>query len=405
MHISKPVLLGAGLLGAVFVGWMLHMTAAVASAGAPSASTPRTGQYAAAPAASEPPPPPVYVTIVAPDRNTPVGQRATTEGVVVSRTPAHQQDALSTETMREVVPHDVAGKPAPGLAVNAAPLQVDGLSVIANGNDIVIASNGAIVSVGDNTVVHGNTGDASASGTIGLDVASSNMTSGDSRVEVPATLATPDDANAEALQGPEAAGATPPSVGTSAMAPRTNATVARRATAIAGYDVRSINTDGDDNLVTYDDSNLFFHRVGNLNGNTGDTDASGLNVVDAARSTVLSGNSTVRAPVTRAPATPGVVVQPTPGTSASVADSNGYATATGDDTLVIGGSGVNDRGVNLRGNHNAVTYHDGNAAIGGRGDVNSQIGDSANGGTVAMKVTDSIVSAGDALPSTNPISQ
>ena len=136
---------------------------------------------------------------------------------------------------------------------------------------------------------------------------------------------------------------------------------ATRATAIAGYDVRSIDVNGNENLLTYEDSNLFFHRVGNLNGNTGDTDTSGLNVVDPTRSTVQSGNSwaSVQMPVTLTPTRSGVLQLPTNGASASVADGNGVATATGDDTLVIGGRGVDDRGVSVYGNHNAVTYDDG----------------------------------------------
>ena len=175
---------------------------------------------------------------------------------------------------------------------------------------------------------------------------------------------------------------------------------ATRATAIAGYDVRSIGVDGNENLVTYNDSNLFFHRIGTLNGNTGNTDTSGLNVVDATRSSVRSGNSwaSVHAPVVSTATRSGVIELPTNGASASVTDGNGgVATATGDDTLVIGGHGVDDRGVTVYGNRNAVTYDDGNATVGGTGDANSQIGDSANGGTVAMKVVDSTVVGGDAL--------
>ena len=164
--------------------------------------------------------------------------------------------------------------------------------------------------------------------------------------------------------------------------------------------MRSIGVDGNENLVTYNDSNLFFHRIGTLNGNTGNTDTSGLNVVDATRSTVRSGNSwaSVHAPVAPTPTRSGVIQLPTNGASASVTDGNGgVATATGDDTLVIGGHGVDDRGVTVYGNRNAVTYDDGSATVGGTGDVNSQIGDSANGGTVAMKVVDSTVVGGDAL--------
>ena len=77
---------------------------------------------------------------------------------------------------------------APTAAVGS--VQVDGLSVIANGNDIVIATDGAIISVGDNTVVHGNTGDATASGTIGIDVIGSDLASGNSGMPVPTPTTT-----------------------------------------------------------------------------------------------------------------------------------------------------------------------------------------------------------------------
>ena len=53
---------------------------------------------------------------------------------------------------------------------------------------------------------------------------------------------------------------------------------------------------GQDITVTADDSNVFRHRDGKLNGNTGDTDASGLNVVDARDSVILGTESADEAP-------------------------------------------------------------------------------------------------------------
>jgi hypothetical protein len=409
MHISKPVLLGLGILGAILVGWMLHMNAAIASAGDPDAVTQPGMQQPLLPAVSDEPPQ-VQITIVTPDDGrASVPGASATEPIVVSQGPSRPpwpdvpNSAAAEAGTRGVVDSHTA---APTAAVGS--VQVDGLSVIANGNDIVIATDGAIISVGDNTVVHGNTGDATASGTIGIDVTDSDVTSGNSGMPVPSTTTAPpaedseEPEDPEDLEASEAPSAVPAAsaVGNLATRSATDAP-ATRATAIAGYDVRSIDVNGNENLLTYEDSNLFFHRVGNLNGNTGDTDTSGLNVVDATRSTVQSGNSwaTVEMPVTITPTRSGVLQLPTNGASASVADGNGVATATGDDTLVIGGRGVDDRGVSVYGNRNAVTYDDGNAAIGGTGDVNSQIGDSANGGTVAMRVVDSTIVAGDALAS------
>ena len=60
------------------------------------------------------------------------------------------------------------------------PGPVSGMSIIANGDRIVIASNGSIVAAGDNPVVRGNTGDAAASGTIAVDPVDSEVTSGSS---------------------------------------------------------------------------------------------------------------------------------------------------------------------------------------------------------------------------------
>jgi hypothetical protein len=53
---------------------------------------------------------------------------------------------------------------------------------------------------------------------------------------------------------------------------------------------------GENIMVTADDSNVFRDRDGKLNGNTGDTDASGLNVVDATDSVILGTESADEAP-------------------------------------------------------------------------------------------------------------
>ena len=151
---------------------------------------------------------------------------------------------------------------------------------------------------------------------------------------------------------------------------------------------------GNTNLVSYEDSNLFYERAGNLNANTGDTRTSGLNVVDSIGSAVQSGNSTTMADSSGQPdgcgGAPGAAPPvPSSGASAGVVGSDNTAVATGDDVLVIGGDGVQDGGVTVDGDRNVVTYDDGNVAVGGTGDMNAQVGDSESGGAVVMKVRDS----------------
>ena len=270
--------------------------------------------------------------------------------------------------------------------------------MVAIGDHIVIANNGSIISVGDNTVVKANTGDAGASGVIALEVVDSVVTSGSSH----------------AVSAGGSAGTTPGlSTSTPGGAPVITATTnaaagsgpGTRAVAIAGYENKALEVVGNDNLLTNNDSNLFYHRAGNLNGNTGDTDTSGLNVVDATRSVVRSGDSASSAEPARSSQTSAVsssvLAAPTtaPGTgSATVADQNGTATATGADSLVIGGNGVVDAGVRMHGDHNVVTSDDGNVAVGGVGDVNAQVGDSDTSGAVVMDVTDTQITTGNSVP-------
>ena len=127
-------------------------------------------------------PPQVHITIVTPDAGSGDGPAtAATEPIVVSQGPssAPWTDVPNSAAAEAGTPGVVdSHTAAPTAAVGS--VQVDGLSVIANGNDIVIATDGAIISVGDNTVVHGNTGDATASGTIGIDVTDSDVASGNS---------------------------------------------------------------------------------------------------------------------------------------------------------------------------------------------------------------------------------
>jgi hypothetical protein len=399
MHIPKPVLLGLGILAAVFFGWMLGGSSATATPAAPRVAVPVSMQYpASSPAPAEQPS--VYVTVVTPGTAAPAVPSSDTmlpprltEVVSTPSPSAPIWNEFTLTALADAAEPDVVDADPTGIE---GPDQVNGISIIANGDGVVIANDGAIISVGDNTVVHGNTGDANSSGTIGIDVNDSELTSGDSSVapttdpaatDAPATTTTTAPAPTDAAASQSAATAT--------TDPAADAT-GTRAVALEGLELRSIEVGGNDNLLVYDESTLFFHRIGTLNGNTGDTDTSGLNVVDATRSSVRSGSSAVWAEQI-APAPAPVVVTPAASGTATVADGNGIATASGDDTLVIGGDGVEDRRVRMLGDRNVVSYDDAQAAIGGAGDVNAQVGDSANGGTVVMKVVDSNIQAGDAL--------
>jgi len=441
MHVPKPILFGLTLIGAVLLGWALRVTTASVGAEAATAATAAPGPVA-----------PVYVTVVPADRNpgdppdsgTPTGQPGLEDRELPQMVPASSLTASDSEPVMYTMNGGADGAtpitrgptPAPAYVPRDLPQNVTNsgtpsltgpatMQIVANGNHIVIAQNGAIVSVGDNTTLKANTGDASASGTIGLDIQGSTLTSGNSQqsTTVPAPVAPvgtqprpvpvlriPGDwsslprrsigASAPTAVASPRPGATAPwrPVRTGPTPPRT------RAVGIAGYEVHSIDVGGNDNLVTYDDSNLFFKRIGNLNGNTGDTDTSGLNVVDAQRSVVRSGGSgnsdeTPDPPPFDPTKTRYAVGMPASAGSngsgaAQVADINGVSTACADDTLVIGGDGVDDQGVRIHGNRNIATYDDGNVAYGGVGNVNAQIGDSDTSGTVAMAIRDSHIEAG-----------
>jgi hypothetical protein len=326
------------------------------------------------------------------------------------------------------------------------------MTINANGNGIVIAADGAIVAVGDHPIVTGNTGDTSASGIIAVDAKDSALISGDSEknVEQASSPSSPSVSTTEtAAEAPSGDTDPAPAAGANTRRGR-----ADRAVAIAGIENHSVDVGGDENVVTYDDSNITMDRNGRVNGNTGDTDTSGLNVVDDEGSTIRSGDSgnsdespddppfaassapppaeakrqqggtRPSAPAAESsapppaeangrgdPSRPAAAVatsstrpsadasgrqrgsQP----SASVADINGVSTATADDSLVVGGDGIDDNGVTVRGRRNVVTYDDGNVAVGGTGDVNSQIGDSDTGGAVTIGTRGSHIRAGDSF--------
>ena len=213
---------------------------------------------------------------------------------------------------------------------------------------------------------------------------------------------------------------------------------------------------GDDQIVLYDDSNVIIGRNGVVNANTGDTDSSGLNVVDAVGSIVRSGNSgdgegdsdddddededdggevgatavanddTTAGSDTASSASTaervrhhrrkaadddvggtqddadddevgapsGGVQGPVGASWASVDDEDVSTSASGDGVMVIGGDGYDDLAIRSIGNRNIVVYDDSNLLLGGDGPANLQIGDSDTGGAVVMGVRDSLIEAG-----------
>ncbi|KHL19526.1 hypothetical protein CLV56_3723 [Mumia flava] len=300
-------------------------------------------------------------------------------------------------------------------------------TVGAAGGTQVIATAGSIVYVGDDGQMYANTGAAASGGVIGLGVDDSDLRSG--RVTVPADLLT--------------------SVATIASAPNHgngSFELLRaddgRAISISGFEDHSVSVIGDDQIVTYDDSNVFIARDGQINANTGDTDSSGLNAVDVIGSYVRSGNSgdgeepeddededeedrdddgeqssddledsaagrqSAQAAATLATddddedddgddsdESSEEAGHAGRGTYSEVTD-EGASVASGDQTLVIGADGFDDVSIRSYGSRNIVTYDDSNVVIGGTGKVNAQIGDSDTGGAVVMGIVYSTVTAG-----------
>jgi hypothetical protein len=226
---------------------------------------------------------------------------------------------------------------------------------------------------------------------------------------------------------------------------------------IAFSEWESYRTDvaGRNIIVTTDDSNLFRDRNGKLNGNTGDTDASGLNVTGATDSVILGTESADEAPyqtvgqgvvdiatgkastppdpsddegdpgdagddgsdtdtgdeasVARAAFIPLAAAadegfdfpytawmsQVGSGAATAIHTDEGTTLASGQEALVIGGDGYDDDDNRVTGENIVVTRDDGNVVLGGTGDVNAQIGDSEQG-AVIMDVTRTYIQGGGA---------
>ncbi len=189
-----------------------------------------------------------------------------------------------------------------------------------------------------------------------------------------------------------------------------------RGTSLSGFEDHSVAVDGDDQVVTYDDSNVFINRQGLINANTGDTDSSGLNAVDVAGSTVRAGNSgdgegdgESAEEQALSPATSNDDERVAPVNGRGLTDGGaclhhgrafgtvtdeGASNAHGKNAFVVGADGVDDVSIRSHGRHDIVSYDDSNVTIGGSGKVNAQIGDSDTGGGVVMGIRNSDVRAG-----------
>jgi hypothetical protein len=188
-----------------------------------------------------------------------------------------------------------------GLVLNLTPE----MAATAIGQNIVIAYDDSIVLVGDNGYLNANTGDASAGAVVALDAEGSTFSS---NYEPTITGAAAPGAYSASDRG--SAMGTAPNMATVApvrpgivsggspveipqdASPLVSAFISytqNRTADIAGFEDHSILARGMGNVLTYDDSNVFIDRLGQINANTGDTDSAGLNAVDTVRSTVSAG--------------------------------------------------------------------------------------------------------------------
>lgn len=396
VYIPKPVVVGLSYLTAGAVGWLLYATASgVANA---DAST-LTGSLSSAPAATAPAPPttvPVLASAVEP-----------------SAAPSSSAGTATTGT----APAVTGSTPAP------APSTGDG------GDE----TTGVVSTVPSETIQPTPlSGDPTLAAALADPLASIELTTAaiDLAPEVSELL----------IRGPG-------NYLAPILAPLPGAQT--RAVAIAEWESYRTDIAGRNIVVATDDSNLFMNRDGKLNGNTGDTDASGLNVTDA-RNSIIRGTESADAPPwggsgsdddeeeeeedddedtdtgddltigsTARVSTSGAIAAVTTNDAQSLLESNsefpftawlrqisgdtasaihtdeGTTLASGQDAIVIGGDGYDDDDNRAVGENLVLTRDDCNVVIGGSGAVNAQIGDSEQG-AVIMDVDNVLIEGGGA---------
>jgi hypothetical protein len=285
--------------------------------------------------------------------------------------------------------------PAPASRRLLAPPTHQHTTVNVYGCNNVIAMDGSVMSVGGSSRLNANTGDVSSSGTLGIDTERSSLRSGTATWRASSRLAG---------SPVQASGAEPPAPNGSPFPIPVSGQ--SQGTAISGYEDHSVHVTGEDQRATYDDSNLFVDRNGQLNANTGDTDSSGLNAVDVSNSTVGSGthteddesNDDEEGAGMRRAGRPAATTGSRPGSNdqaSSTVTDEGESRTNGESALTIGADGYDDLALDVHGRRNIATYDDSNVVVGGTGDVNAQIGDSDTSGAVVMGIDDSDVRAGD----------
>ncbi|MFD7310348.1 hypothetical protein [Promicromonospora sp. NPDC059942] len=445
--------------------WVAHdvlggaVRTAPAAATAPTPSTPaRAGDvYVTTPQAAAPP----VVLMVAPDGSGTTAVPGTTAGAQPSAArgsaatggasaggatapvaAASVPSASGTRAVVQAAPGATPTTPAPAAAAGDPPT---GVIVVPTGRQPapaaspqdrrvsyqVLAADGSIVYVGADGRLVANTGAVSSSGVLALGSDGSGLRSGESSVSAPPTAASPASSPASSPAASTAqGGATAGTHQNDSFGGMLLGYGPGSSMAISGFEDHSVSVVGSDQIVTYDDSNVFLGRDGRINANTGDTDSSGLNAVDVTGSVVRSGNSgdaedteedegdeeegeeeegeeeepgagAEEGTEDEGPAVP-PLGPPAPGPTTSGPTTSGQATvtdegessATGNGALVVGADGFDDVSIRSRGDRNVVTYDDSNVVIGGTGPVNTQIGDSDTGGAVVMGVHGSDVRAG-----------
>jgi hypothetical protein len=206
-----------------------------------------------------------------------------------------------------------------------------GSTIVANGSEIIIATDHSIVYRGDRGRISANTGDAADGGIVAIDSATSHFS----------TLLRSEGG----APGPGARGA---------------------------EEDHSVAVFGNENIASSDDSVIVMDRDGAVNANTGDVDSGALNAVSTRNSDISTSEQPDEDHHCDA--------------AAPMGDDQGPDEHVDDDRAE---DGLTNNSLRIVGHRNVVVEDDGVVVVGGRGLVNAQVGDSDTGGVLAMDTTDS----------------
>ena len=189
-------------------------------------------------------------------------------------------------------PATMAGSSIPSATVSAGSIQQSGLgsgwpyrtididgfedhSVRVVGNNQIATNDDSNVFINRDGPINANTGDTDSSGLIAVDVTDTVGRSGASGGVDPADTEEPEDPEDEG-----AAALTASDDGAPAPAPAGDVAAPATAGSLTiggdGYDDISVQTQGDGNIVTQDDSNVVIGGTGAVNAQVGDSDTGGL---------------------------------------------------------------------------------------------------------------------------------